>query len=174
MNLKPSTWVYDLVVPVSIAAIISLPDCGIAGPTEGNKPNDHGMAVTFTPSTIKWSQGPPSLPPGAKLTILHGDLTKPEPYTLRIKVSDGYRVPPHWHPDDENITVLKGAVMMGMGEKIDKSAVTELPTGSYFLLPKGEKHYIWSKGETILQIHGTGPWGITYVNPADDPRKKRK
>ena len=27
------------------------------------------------------------------------------------------------------------------------------------------------EGETILQLHGKGPWTITYVNPADDPRK---
>jgi len=33
-------------------------------------------------------------------------------------------------------------------------------------------HFAWFKGETIIQIHGEGPFQINYVNPADDPRKK--
>jgi hypothetical protein len=27
-------------------------------------------------------------------------------------------------------------------------------------------------GETIVQVHAIGPWGLTYVNPKDDPRNK--
>ena len=79
---------------------------------------------------------------------------------------------PHWHPVDESVTVLKGTLMMGTGDKFDQAKGEELTAGSFTRMPKEMRHYAWTKGETILQIHGTGPFEITYVNPADDPRKK--
>ena len=126
-----------------------------------------------TPDMVKWGPAPPSLPPGAQLAVLDGDPAKAgAPYVLRAKLPDGYKVPPHWHPVDENVTVLKGALVMGLGEKFDKSAGKELPVGSYSKMPKGVRHFAWAKGETVIQLNGTGPFEIHYVNPADDPRKK--
>lgn len=130
--------------------------------------------IKVTPRTIKWTTGPASLPPGCQVAILEGDLTKGEAYTLRLKVPDGYQVAPHWHPMNEHLTVLEGTLMMGHGPKFDKSMAFELPTGSFYVLPKGEKHFVWARGETIVQLHGVGPWGINYVNPSDDPRNSRK
>jgi quercetin dioxygenase-like cupin family protein len=91
---------------------------------------------------------------------------------MRIKLPDGYRIQPHWHPADEHVTVLQGTFVLGMGEKFNESAGHEMGTGTFAMMPKETRHFAWTKGETILQLHGTGPWGITYVNPADDPRKK--
>ncbi|MCZ6783155.1 MAG: hypothetical protein O7G30_07560, partial [Proteobacteria bacterium] len=80
-------------------------------------------------------------------------------------------VPPHWHPMDENVTVIEGVMMLGFGERVDRAAMRELPVGSYVTLPKEMPHYNRMKGETILQFHGIGPYDITYVNPADDPSR---
>lgn len=128
--------------------------------------------VSVTPSEVKWGPGPASLPKGAELVVLEGDLTKAEPYTFRLKFPDGYRVAPHTHPVNEHITVLQGTLMMGMGRQFDKAATRPLPAGSLFILPQGDAHYVWTRGGTIVQLHGIGPWGITYVNPADDPRNR--
>jgi hypothetical protein len=129
--------------------------------------------VMFTPKEVKWGQAPPSLSPGAKLAVLDGDPTKAgAPYVIRAKFPDGYRVPPHWHPVDENVTVLKGVLVVGRGDKFDKKAGKELPAGSFSKMPKKMRHFAWAKGETIIQVHGVGPFEIHYVNAADDPRKK--
>jgi quercetin dioxygenase-like cupin family protein len=93
-------------------------------------------------------------------------------YVLRAKLPDGYKVPPHWHPSDENVTVLKGTLLVGKGEKLDPATMEELPAGSFMRMPKTMRHYAMAKGETIIQVHGIGPFDVNYVNPADDPRKK--
>src|SRR5262249_47173584 len=64
--------------------------------------------VMVTPEKLKWGPAPPSLPKGAEVAVLAGDPTKKEPFTIRVKLPDGFKVPPHWHPTDENVTVIKG------------------------------------------------------------------
>jgi hypothetical protein len=129
--------------------------------------------VIVRPDAIKWGPPPPSLPPGSRVAIVVGDPSKPGlPYVLRAKLPDGYKVPPHWHPSYENVTVLRGTLLIGKGEKLDRSATEELPAGSFCHLPKTMRHFAIAKGETIIQAHGIGPFTINYVNPADDPRKK--
>ncbi len=124
------------------------------------------------PDQLKWTDGPPSLPAGVKCAVLEGDPAKEGPFTLRLKFPDGYRIPPHWHSSPERVTVISGTFNLGQGEKADISKGTELPSGSFFLMDPKSAHYAWATGETVVQINGTGPWGINYVNPADDPRKK--
>jgi hypothetical protein len=85
---------------------------------------------------------------------------------------DGYRIGPHWHPTDENVTVLSGTLGAGMGDKFDPAAGTFLKSGGFVCMPKKMHHYAWAKGPTIIQVHGIGPFAFTYVNPADDPRNK--
>jgi hypothetical protein len=128
--------------------------------------------VVVRADDIKWGPAPPSLPPGAQAAIIMGDPSKSGPYVLRAKFPDGYKVPPHWHPTDENVTVLHGTFMAGKGDKFGADASTALPAGSFVCMPKGMHHFAWAKGETIIQVHGMGPFEITYVNPSDDPRKK--
>lgn len=128
--------------------------------------------VVVRPSAIKWGPAPRSLPPGSQMVVLVGDPSKPDmPYVLRAKLPDGYKVPPHWHPTDENVTVLQGTLLIGKGEKLDPSKMEELPAGSFGHMPKTMRHYAMAKGDTIIQVHGIGPFDINYVNPADDPRK---
>ena len=85
---------------------------------------------------------------------------------------DGFTVAPHTHPGLEHVTVLSGTFHLGMGETVDKSKGQTLTSGGFMAMPIGTVHYAWVEGETVIQLHGTGPWGITYVNPDDDPRNK--
>ncbi|HKQ78096.1 MAG TPA: cupin domain-containing protein [Blastocatellia bacterium] len=126
------------------------------------------------PGDLKWGPAPPALPPGAQIAVLAGDPTKAGPFTIRVKFPDGYKIMPHWHPTDENITVIEGVLGMGTGEKFDQSAAHELTAGSFARMPKGTRHYAWAKGETVVQVHSDGPFVVNYVNPNDDPRKQAK
>ncbi len=135
------------------------------------KPADHGL---FTPGNIKWGDAPNALPAGAKLAVLEGNPSQAGPYTMRLKMPDGYQIPPHFHLRTEHVTVLSGTFNLGVGEKFDRSAGQAMPTGTFGFLPPKMKHFAWATGETILQLHGIGPWEIVYVNPADDRRGQKK
>jgi quercetin dioxygenase-like cupin family protein len=133
----------------------------------------HGTAAhaILLPNQLKWKDGPPGLPPGAQFVILEGDPSKEGPFTMRAKIPDGYRIPPHTHPKVEHVTVLSGTMHFGMGEKFNESATQPMPAGTFGYWPAGMAHFVRIEGETILQVHGVGPWGIDYLNPEDDPRK---
>lgn len=123
---------------------------------------------------LKWQEGLPALPSGAKIAMLEGDLSKPGPFTYRIKMPDGYKIPPHKHTMAERITIISGTYHLGEGEKFDKNQAKTLPAGSYASWPAGTPHFSWAEGETVIQVHGEGPWILKYVNPEDDPRKNNK
>ena len=120
---------------------------------------------------MKWGPAPPALPAGAQVAVLNGDPGKPGPFTIRLKLPDGFKVPPHWHPTDENLVVIQGLFRVGMGDKLDAAKATDLSVGSYAYMPKEMHHFAFAKGETIVQVYGTGPFVLNYVNPSDDPRK---
>jgi len=127
----------------------------------------------FPGTELELKDGPPSLPKGAKMAILEGDPTQPGVFTMRLRFPDGFQVFPHWHTQTEHATVIKGTLHLGMGERFDRSSTTALATGSFGFWPAGTKHFAWAEGETILHLHGQGPWTITYVNAAEDPRAAR-
>lgn len=143
----------------------------LTAPPGGHTDREKDHAVV-TPADLKWVDGPASLPAGAKLVVLEGDPAKDGPFVLRVRLPDGFMIMPHTHPKDERVTVLAGTLYLGMGDKFDEKGATALPAGSYGRTAAGMKHFGWVKGETVLQLHGTGPWAVVYVNPADDPRKK--
>jgi hypothetical protein len=127
-------------------------------------------AVTVNPADIKWGPVPPDLPKGADVAVLHGDPAKKAPFTLRIKMSDGYKIPPHWHTKDEQLTILSGTLILHMGDTMDAPA-HNLEAGAYHFLPGKMHHAAETKVETIVQIDGMGPFDIHYLNPADNPNK---
>jgi quercetin dioxygenase-like cupin family protein len=137
-------------------------------------PVDTGKHIMITPATVQWGDAPPSLPAGAKMAVVEGNPSDPGPFTIRAKFPAGYRIPPHWHPADEHVTVLSGTFRMGLGEKFDEKALHDLPAGGFAVMAKGTRHFAMARTATVLQIHGIGPWGLTYVNPADDPRLAKK
>ena len=163
-----------------ILAVLPAASLAIAQSAQDNRagaaPTETRAAhVVVTPDKLTWGPAPPGLPAGAQLAVLEGDPSKAGAnFAFRAKLPDGYRVPAHWHPTDERIVVLQGTLGMGTGEKFDPAAGHELPAGSYSVMPAGVRHFVWAKGETVIQVSGIGPFEITYVNSADDPRKAPK
>jgi len=130
--------------------------------------------IMITPDEASWGAPPPGLPAGVEVAVLEGDPSAAGPFTMRAKFPDGTTIPPHFHPADEHVTVLQGTFLMGMGDQFSASSMKPLTVSSFAVMPKGSRHFAQAKGETIVQVHGMGPWGITYVNPSDDPRNLKK
>jgi len=125
----------------------------------------------LTPNEVTWGPAPPSIPKGAQVAVVYGDPAKDGLFAMRLKFPAGYKIPPHIHPKPEVVTILSGTLHFGEGETADKSKAKALPAGSFFAMPAGMKHYAYADEETVLQINTNGPWGLTYVNDKDDPRK---
>ena len=151
---------------------LSLTLSASAAAAQGTPTADPPHAVIVLPDQVAWKPGPPSLPPGAKFAVVEGIPSEPGPFTMRLSLPNGYRIPAHSHPGIEHVTVMQGTFKVGMGDKFDASALTSLPAGTFAALQPGTRHFAQAQGETILQLHGVGPWSINYVNPADDPRKR--
>jgi anti-sigma factor ChrR (cupin superfamily) len=130
------------------------------------------MKMPMNGKELKWGPAPPVLPKGAEFTVLSGDPGKDGPYVLRLKMPAGYQVPAHNHPTTESITVISGNFHLGMGDKLDEKKGMELTAGGYGEAPAKMNHFAWATSPTVVQVHGEGPFAITYVNPADDPSKK--
>jgi hypothetical protein len=127
----------------------------------------------FTPDQIKWGPPPPFVNPGAQLAVIEGNpMGSSGDYTVRLKMPDGYKLAPHWHPTRENVTVISGSFKVGMGDKFDATKMNLFPAGSFAYLDPDMHHYAMAVGETIVQVHGMAPLQFNYVNPADDPSKK--
>jgi quercetin dioxygenase-like cupin family protein len=107
------------------------------------------------------------------MAVLVGDPTKPEPFTVRLQLPDGYTMAPHKHPTDEHVTVLSGRFVAAMGKTWDDKALAEFAPGSYAVMVAGMPHYATAKGTTVVQVHGVGPFVVDYVNPAGDPSSKK-
>jgi quercetin dioxygenase-like cupin family protein len=133
----------------------------------------NGERLAITPDQIVW-QPAKLLPPGAQMAVLEGDPTKPGFFTMRLKMPDGYLIPAHRHSQAERVTVIEGTLYLGEGDGSDKASAIALGPGSYSSMPPETLHYGWMKGETILQLTSIGPWTVTYLKPADDPRKGSK
>ena len=129
------------------------------------------MAAPMNSSDIQWGDAPPNLPAGAKFAVLMGDPGKTGPYTIRLKMPDGYKFAAHWHPMDENATVISGTFNIGMGDKLDISKGKAMTAGAFGTVPARMHHFGWCTGETEVQVHGMGPFKLVYVDPADDPTK---
>jgi len=131
------------------------------------------QAMIAQGSAFKWGPAPPSVPKGAQLAVLYGDPGKDGPFVVRLKFPSGYKIPAHSHPTDENVTVISGTLNFAMGDKLDPKKGEALKAGGFIHMPKGMHHYGWASQETVVQINGTGPFVVNYVNAADDPTKTR-
>jgi quercetin dioxygenase-like cupin family protein len=122
---------------------------------------------------LKWGPAPPAFPAGAQLAVLQGDPGQAGEYTVRLRMPAGYRIQPHTHPTDENVTVISGHLMVGMGDSFTTKSALSMPVGAFATATANQPHFAWTKGRTTLQVHGMGPFQLTYVNPADDPQNKK-
>jgi quercetin dioxygenase-like cupin family protein len=128
----------------------------------------------FTPDKIPYGPVPAFLPAGAQLAVLEGDPTAATgDFTVRVKMPDGYRISPHWHPHRENVTVISGNFKVGMGDSFDESKMMTFGTGSFAYLDPSMHHYGMANGEVVVQVHGMSPLQFNYINPSDDPSKKK-
>jgi mannose-6-phosphate isomerase-like protein (cupin superfamily) len=128
----------------------------------------------FTPDKIAYGPVPAFLPPGAQLAVLEGDPTASSgDFTVRLKMPDGYKVSPHWHPHRENVTVISGNFKVGMGDTFDETKMMTFGAGSFAFLDPSMHHYAMANGEVVVQVHGMSPLQFNYVNPDDDPSKKK-
>jgi quercetin dioxygenase-like cupin family protein len=151
----------------AFVAVLALAALGVA--------DEHGSmdAGIYPPDKMEWREGPKSIPPGAKVAMLEGDMSKEGPFVARLNLPDGYTIPAHTHPKTERLTVISGTFNIVMGETFDKANARKMPAGSFGYWAAGMKHKVWATGETVVQLHGVGPWAIEYLNPDDDPRNKK-
>ena len=120
---------------------------------------------------VEWKPFP-GFPPAARLAVLVGDPSQPGPYVIRVRLPAGTKMMPHKHPEDRIYTVLSGVFYIGLGEEFEESRLMAFGVGSVIVLPGGQAHFHWAKsGEYVTQITAIGPLGLTYVHPADDPRR---
>jgi catechol 2,3-dioxygenase-like lactoylglutathione lyase family enzyme len=159
-----------LFLTLAVAGIFS---CAGLTFTSAAHDNSHEKNA-FTPDSISWGAAPPVLRPGAQFAVLEGDPTASTgDFTIRLKMPDGFRIAPHWHPSRENVTIISGTFKVGMGDKFDSSKMNVFVAGSFAFLDPDMHHYAMASGETIVQVHGQSPLQINYVNPDDDPSKSK-
>jgi hypothetical protein len=167
-----------LLASALVLGVLSLVGSGALGedkgaPAKGKASVHKATHIVLTEADLKWGDAPPVFQPGAKMAVLRGDPSKSGVYTVRLKAGDGYKIPAHWHPTTENVTVISGTFNIGAGDKLDESKTTALGAGGFASLPAKMHHYAWFKGETEVQVHGIGPFQLTYVDPKDDPTKAK-
>ncbi|HKW14918.1 MAG TPA: cupin domain-containing protein [Candidatus Krumholzibacteria bacterium] len=158
-------------------AALLIAAAGLAIAQTGTTPPATGMGssnmVATTPTDLKWGPPPPVFEQTAQMALVSGDPSKAGLYTVRLKMPAGYKIMPHFHPTDENVTVISGTFSLGSGDKFDEATLKSLPAGGFGLLPAQMHHYAMAKTACVVQVHGMGPFALTYVNPADDPSMKK-
>ena len=130
---------------------------------------DAHAPAPYRAEAAEWAPAPPVLPAGAEIAVLSGNPFADGQFVLRLKFPAGYDVPAHIHSGDELITVISGEFTIGHGEKLDRDAGTRLTAGGFVEMPAGHPHFAWTSAETVVQIHGPGPFDITYIDPAENP-----
>jgi quercetin dioxygenase-like cupin family protein len=145
--------------------------CLLAGPAGAETDAAHRIV---TPAELAWKPAGAAFPPGSEVAALYGDPSKPGPFALRVRAPKGYRLAPHTHPGPELVTVLSGALRIGVGGRVDPAAEQVVRTGGFSAMPPGLAHWVAVEEDVVLQIGGDGPWGIDYLDPEDDPRRARK
>ncbi|MBF9029017.1 DUF4437 domain-containing protein [Rhodobacterales bacterium HKCCE3408] len=151
---------YKIALSTLVAALAV---AGAAQAQEGHAP------APYLAEAAEWAPAPPVLPAGAEIAVLSGNPFAEGPFVLRLRFPAGYDVPAHIHSGDELITVISGEFNIGHGEAMDRDAGTLLTAGGFVEMPAGHPHFAWTSSETIVQIHGPGPFDITYIDPADNP-----
>ncbi len=124
-----------------------------------------------TPSARHWGLAPAVFPPGARMAVVSGDPGKAGPFTVELAFPAGYKIPPHFHPTIETVTVKKGTLLVGMGDTFDASKTKPMQAGDSGSIPANAHHFAAAKGATFITVSAMGPFAMTYVHPADGPQK---
>lgn len=150
-----------------IPALLLSASVAAAQETAGTTP---AAPVVHAGTDLKWGPVPPVLPAGAQIAVLQGNPFGDGVYTLRLKMPNGYVVPPHFHPTDEMVTVVSGTLLFAHGDSVNRETATVLHDGGFVTAPASMHHYVVARGATVVQVHGVGPFSITYVHPKDNPQ----
>ena len=157
-----------------IAALVAIAACSKDSPSSAAPSAPLSTLAAAAPSTaerhggdIQWGPAPAVFPPGAEFAVLQGDPSKAEPFTVRLRLPNGYKIPPHTHPTAENVTVLSGTFLAGMGTRFVESEMQAFGRDAFASIPADHPHYAMARGLTVVQVHAIGPFVLTYVNPAD-------
>ena len=121
---------------------------------------------------LQWGPAPPAFPKGAQMAVVSGDPSKALPFEVELSMPGGYRIPPHFHPTDETVTVKKGTFLVGMGDAFDAKMTKPMKKGAQATVPAEQHHFAMAKGRTVVAVKAMGPFAMTYVDPADDPREQ--
>ena len=131
-------------------------------------------AIQFTSAGFKWVDAPRTMPAGTKIQVLEGNPTRAGLFTMRVKLPAQTTLMPHWHPQDERVTVLSGSAYVGLGSKVDLAKAKPFTAGSYYVNPARLHHYVYFGEETVIQLTGMGPWEIHYLKDPESPKKKKR
>jgi anti-sigma factor ChrR (cupin superfamily) len=154
----------NIAAAAAIAGVAVLPGVTLA---QHSGAHPHTFA---TAKDLKWNDTPAL--PGAKLAVIEGPLNEAKPFILRLKFPANYKIPPHFHSAVEHVTIISGEFFMGVGEKFEEGKGTALKAGDVGIMQAKTPHYAYTKQAAEVQVHGVGPWTLTFVNPKDDPRNK--
>jgi quercetin dioxygenase-like cupin family protein len=155
-----------VVAALVFAAVVSASVAVRAYQLAGDSPQPHAIVTT---AELKWMP----LIPGSQMAVVSGDPSVSAPFVIRIKSAAGAEIPAHWHPTDENVTVLVGTFGVGIGDKLAPAKLTAMHPGDFVSMPATMHHFAKAETEAIVQVHGMGPFAVNFVNPADDPRPKQ-
>lgn len=156
MTLHPPTLVASLCLVLAARPLVA--EAPPAAPARA--------PIQVVPGRVPWAEAPPSMPAGTRIAVLEGDPKAPGLFTLRLEIPAGFRLAPHWHPQDERVTVLSGSLSVGFGETFDPTKGTAFPAGSFYVNPTPLPHYVWSDGGAVIQITGLGPWEVKLLHGA--------
>jgi quercetin dioxygenase-like cupin family protein len=164
--------------PTLVVALIAAAACSgdIATAQAPQSPSAHPARTSGAASpqgSVQWGPAPPIFPAGAEMAVMQGDPSKAgDEFTVRLRFPNGYKIAPHTHPTTENVTVLGGTFLVGMGTTFQESGMLALGRDGFVSAPAEHPHYAVARGQTVVQVHAIGPFALTYVNPADDPTKR--
>ncbi len=156
-------------IPSTIAGLSLAIAAGLAAPASETPYRGDGHLM-LNANDLEWTEVP-SMAEGARIAVIEGDLSKEAPFTFRLKLPADYVIAPHVHPAYERVTVLSGTLHFAHGKTFDRAKTQALEAGGFAVMPPGAPMFGYTEEETVIQLHGTGPWGIDYLDPADDPRR---
>lgn len=125
---------------------------------------------TAAPAELKWMDGPPGLPAGSQFAVVKGNPAAKGPFTIHLKFPAQYAVPAHHHPTDEKVTLVSGKLAYGMSDRLNRAQAQGLAVGETIVMKAKMNHWALTADGAEVEVSAMGPFQITYVNPADDPR----
>jgi quercetin dioxygenase-like cupin family protein len=115
------------------------------------------------PADINWEKVE-KLSNGVQNYLVVGDPQKEGYYIMMVRIPNGIKLPPHFHPEDRTVVVTNGTFFYGYGDTFDEAKLNEMTIGTFFTEPSNQPHFAFAKvGDVILQVSGFGPTGSTLI-----------